>query len=575
MVSSKRTADGHPPPPAEATSDGLSDLERGRKRYRERAWVEAYDYLSRADRSAALGAPDLASLAWSAGLAGRDEDLLAAFARLYQTHLDVSDGVRAAYFAFWSGLRLGAMGNVTQAGGWFARAARLVEGESEPCVVEGYLLLPVVRRHVASGELEAAHEAAARAAAIGDRFKDVDLMAFARHLQGRVLLRQGRVEAGFALLDEALLAAVQDELSPTVTGLIFCSAIDTCKRVYALDRARAWTSALTEWCAAQPQLAAFTGACSVHRAEIMQVGGAWQKALEEAARACEPPPGGGAPEAGADAFYQQGEIHRLRGEFGAAEEAYGAASQLGREPQPGLSLLRLAQGRTDAAASAIRRVMGAATDKLERATLLPAFVEILLAEGDIEEARRASRDLEAIATAFDSDVLRAMAAHSEGLVHLAAGEPEAAMAPLRRAFRVWQQVGAPYAVARIRTALARTCHALGDADGARLELDAATVAFDRLGAATDLAIARTTNSGVADKAAKAGREQGARARHDLTPRELEVLRLVATGKTNKVIAKDLFLSEKTVDRHVSNIFAKTGVGSRAAATAYAYENGLV
>jgi DNA-binding CsgD family transcriptional regulator len=279
------------------------------------------------------------------------------------------------------------------------------------------------------------------------------------------------------------------------------------------------------------------------------------------------------PVEAADAFYQQAEVQRLRGEFGAAEELYRAASQRGREPQPGLSLLRLAQGKIDAAANAIHRVLGGATDPLDRARLLPAFVEILLAHGDVGEARKGSDELEAIAAQFDTEVLGAMASHARGSVLLAEGDAKGGVAPLRLAFQVWQRVGAPYIAARIRVELGRACRTLGDEDGARLELDAARQVFERLGAAADV----TTLDAVLASAtvATTARAKATASAHGLTGRELEVLRLVAAGKTNKAIAKELFLSEKTVDRHVSNIFAKVNVASRAAATAFAYENGLI
>jgi DNA-binding CsgD family transcriptional regulator len=352
-----------------------------------------------------------------------------------------------------------------------------------------------------------------------------------------------------------MLAATAGELSPVVTGLIYCSVIAICHQVYALDRAREWTSALAQWCQGQPQLVSFAGACLVHRSEILQLGGGWGEAIEEARRATERI---SRPMDRAAASYQEAEIHRLRGELGGAEEAYRRASQLGREPQPGLALLRLAQGDREAAATAIRRVVAATTDRLERARFLPALVEILLATGDLEEARRGCQELEEIAGWVKSEGLGAMAAHARGALLLAQGDAPAALDPLRRAFTVWQKLEAPYPAARVRVLLAKACGALGDREGARLELDAAREAFRALGAASDLA-------------ALDGSPRG----HGLTARELQVLRLVSSGKTNKAIARELSLSEKTVDRHVSNIFNKLAVSSRAAATAYAYQHKLV
>jgi DNA-binding CsgD family transcriptional regulator len=545
-------------------ADRASALERGREAYARRIWNEAYELLAGIDERAPLAPADLELLARAAALSGRDEEYLKVLERLHGAYLDVKQGLRAARAAFWLGLRLFSLAEPGRAGGWIARAHRLVESEGQRCVEEGYLLLPVVQRSLAAGDFKAAYDAATRAADIGDRFRETDLSIFARNLQGRALMRQGRIKDGLALLDEVMVVAATGQLSPIVTGLIYCSAIAACQQVYVLDRAREWTSALARWCEAQPQLVTFSGICLVHRAEIKELSGAWPEAFEEARRASERLSRAIDSKDSADAIYQQGEIHRLRGELTQAEDAYRAASQLGREPQPGLALLRMIQGRPDAAVHGIRRALGAATESLQRTRLLPATVEIMLAVGEIDEARRAGGELEEIAARFDTEVLGAMAAHARGAVQLAEGAATAALGPLRRAFAVWQQVGAPYLAARVRVLVGLACQALGDRDGSTLELDAARSTFARLGAQPDLLrLEALTHGSVADD------------RQGLTPRELEVLRLVATGKTNRAIAKELFLSEKTVDRHVSNIFTKVNVPSRAAATAYAYEHKLL
>jgi DNA-binding NarL/FixJ family response regulator len=360
-----------------------------------------------------------------------------------------------------------------------------------------------------------------------------------------------------------------DRVLPVVTGLVYCEAISACQRSYALDRAREWTAGLSAWCDAQPQLVPFAGACLVHRSEIMQFVGAWSEAFEEAHRVLTRF-GRSRADAAGSACYQQGEIHRLRGELAEAERAYTLASESGRDPHPGLALLRVAQGRIDLAVAATRRVMSVTTDPLQRTRFLPAHVEILLAASAIGEAREAAEELGALADRFGMDVLRAMAQHAKGAVALAEGDARGAVQALRSAQEVWQRVGAPYLSARIRLLLARAFRALGDEDGAALELDAASKVFVQLGAAPDLraaaamaAPATTTTAGSATDT------------HGLSGRELEVLRLVASGKTNKTIAGELFLSEKTVDRHVSNIFGKLNVSSRAAATAWAYQHRLV
>jgi DNA-binding CsgD family transcriptional regulator len=454
---------------------------------------------------------------------------------------------------------------MARATGWFGRAQRLLEREERDCVERGYLLVPVLLRHVATGDWEAAAGTAAEAAEIGERFGDADLLALAVHEQGHALVRQGRVEEGLGLLDEAMVAATAGELSPIVTGLVYCSVIAYCQELYELRRAQEWTDALTRWCEQQPDMVAHTGRCLMHRAEIMELQGAWRDALEEARRAVERLAQGALNQVAAGhALYRQGEIHRLRGKLAAAEEAYREASRCGCEPQPGLALLRLAEGNDDAAAAAIRRVVGETTEQLKRAGLLPAYVEIMLALGDVEEAHSACRELEEISARYGSTVLGAMSAQARGAVALAQGDARAALVALRRAWQVWQELEAPHEVARVRVLLGLACRALGDDDTATLELEAARGVFAQLGAAPDLVRV--------DSLIRRAPPIDA---HRLTTRELQVLRLVAAGKTNRAIAADLVVSERTVDRHVSNIFTKLGMSSRAAATAYAYEHQLV
>jgi DNA-binding CsgD family transcriptional regulator len=540
-----------------------SRLDHARTCYERRAWADAFHALALADQASPLKSDDLERLAMSAYLIGRDGDYLKALERAHHAHLAADQRLSAVRCAFWLGFHLFLQGEAGRATGWLARARRLLEREDHECAERGYLLLPVVEQRLDAGDYEAAYTTAAEAARIGERCRDADLIASSRHQLGRIRIRQGQVEKGLALLDEVMVAVVAGELSSVVTGLMYCSVIQACQEVYAFGRACEWTAALARWCEAQPEMVAFTGVCRVHRAEMMQLRGAWQDAIEEAQRAHARSQGVD-QQATAAAFYQQAEVLRLRGELTAAEEAYRSASRLGLDPQPGLALLRLTQGRVQPAAAAIRRTLDATTNRLARTRLLPAYIEIMLAVNDVEKAGEGCRELDEIAGSFDTGVLGAMAAHARGAVELANGKAQAALGSLRHAFDAWQHIEAPYAAARVRVLIGLACRALGDEDGARLELGAARSTFEELGAAPDRdQIASLT------KAASSGHA------HRLSPRELQVLRLVAGGKTNKAIAAQLSLSEKTIDRHVSNIFTKLDVPSRTAATAYAYENKLI
>jgi DNA-binding CsgD family transcriptional regulator len=544
--------------------DAIDELGRGRESYARRAWMDAYRSLSRADQASPLGAEDLELLATSAFMLGRDDDCLSSLERAHHAYLDAGEAMRAVRCAFWLVINLALGGEMSRATGWLGRAQRLVERDGGDCVERGYLLVPIMLRHEAAGDWEAAYAAAADAAEIGERFGDADLLALAIHEQGCALIQQERVEEGLGLLDEAMVAVIAGELSPIVTGIVYCSVIMGCQEVYALRRAQEWTAALTRWCEEQPEMVAFSGRCLVHRAEIMELHGAWREALEEARRAHQRCLQGKNQSAAAQAFYRQAEVHRLQGRFSAAEEAYRDASRCGCEPQPGLALLRLAQGNDDAAAAAIRRAVGETTEPLKRARLLPAYVEIMLAVGDVQEARSACRELEEISARYESGMLGAMSAHAEGAVDLAEGDARAALLALRHAWQMWQELEVPYEAARVRVLLGLACRTLGDDDTAALELEAARNVFAQLGAAPDLAHADSLTRRAASVDARG-----------LTPRELQVLRQLAAGRTNKAIAAELVLSERTVDRHVSNIFTKLGVSSRTAATAYAYKQQLL
>jgi ATP/maltotriose-dependent transcriptional regulator MalT len=335
-----------------------------------------------------------------------------------------------------------------------------------------------------------------------------------------------------------------------------------CEQVFDVRRAKQWTAALTRWCEQQPDLLAFTGRCSVHHAEILRLQGDWADALAETERADRRLERAMNQAAAARSSYLRGEVHRLRGEFAQAEQDYRKASSLGAEPQPGLALMRLAQGNRDAAVASIRRVVGETTDRLRRAALLPTYAEIMLAAGDLDEARNACRELEQACEECDSEMLRAMLAATRGAVELAAGDPAGALVSLRAASKAWSDLEAPYEAARARLLVGSACRELGDEEAFELELEAARRVFEELGAAPDVAAVDSLTGTALDT-------------HGLTARELEVLRLVAAGSSNREIAATLVISEHTVARHVQNIFRKLGVPSRTAASAFAYEHRLL
>ena len=379
-------------------------------------------------------------------------------------------------------------------------------------------------------------------------------------------MQLGRVKASLRLVDEVLAVAAANELSPIVTGIVYCNTIAFCRAGHDVRHVREWTRALTSWCERQPEMIAHNGLCLVHRAEIMLLGGDWESALNEARRSAERFTRGALNQlACGSAFYCQGEVHRLRGEFDAAEEAYRQASLFGCEPQPGLALMRLTQGKAESAAAAMRRFVGETTNPSRRAGVLPAYVEIMLAVGSLDLARAACRELDEIAKDLDCEALHAMAAHSRGATTFAEGRANDALIELRRALAIWRELDAPYEVARVRAVIGLACRAAEDHDAAALELEAARSTFNRLGAVPDQARIDSLNS-LQTEAAK---------NYRLTGRELEVLRLVAAGKTNGEIADVLFISEHTVARHIQNIFAKLTVSSRAAATAFAFSHKLV
>jgi DNA-binding NarL/FixJ family response regulator len=414
------------------------------------------------------------------------------------------------------------------------------------------------------GDFESALTNVGRAADFAVRFADPDLSVLSRMARGQVLLMQGRTADGLALLDEVMVAVTAGEVSATVAGLAYCALISACQDTFDLRRAQEWSSALTRWCDEQPDLVPYTGWCLVHRGQIMHLQGSWADAVEAAEHAYQRSLLSTDQAAGAAAHYVLGEVHRLRGHFAEAEQSYREASRLGHEPQPGLALMRLAQRQIETAAATIRRVVDEADGHVARARVLAAYVEIMIAAGDLPAAHAGVDELAGLASAFDAPLLRAAAAQWSGALLLSEADNRAALVQLRRAWSGYRALEVPYEAARTRGFIGLACRGLGDEDAAQMEFDAARWAFLQLGAAPDHARIE----------ALAQPTQGS-ADCGLTAREIQVLRLVAAGKTNAAVAADLFLSDKTVARHLSNIFAKLDLSSRAAATAFAYEHDLI
>ena len=547
----------------ETEEDMGEGIHEGRDAFDRQAWGRAYDNLSAAAKDEPLQVEDLERLATAAYLVGRSDESSDSWARAHQECARVGEVARAARCAFWLAFALLNNGELARGGGWVDRAQRLLDERKLNCVEQGYLRYAAALRSVFSGEPGAAHAAFSRAAGTGERFHDPELAALARIGEGRCLIYMGQVREGLALLDEAMVAVGAHEVSPIAMGDAYCTVIEGCQELFDVRRVREWTAALSDWCDAQPELVLYRGQCLLHRAEIMQLRGAWSDALHEVERAigrlADPPR---ETVLGA-AFYLRGDLHRLRGELADAEGAYRAANERGRDPQPGIALLRLAQGKGQAAEAAIRRVREEADDAVTKARILGPYVDIVLAAGDVEAGRAAADELAILAAELDQPFLDALAAHMTGAVRLAEGDAQGALASLREAWSGWHQLEAPHDAARARVLIALGCRALGDNDGAEMELDAARSVFSELGAGPDVArvdsLSRLTEKQLPG---------------NLTAREAEVLTLVAKGKTNREIADELVISEKTVASHVSHIFTKLGLSTRSAATGFAYEHGL-
>ena len=540
---------------------GVTEMvERARQAFVRQEWGEAYALLA---EGGPLAADDLELLAVAAHLVGRDDESTRAWERAHLERARLGESDRATRCAVWLALGLLLRGDMAQAGGWLARAARLLDEAGDDCAAHGYLQIPAVLEALIGGDAATAYGLADEVVAIARRFDDKDLLALGVLGCGQASLALGETARGMSLLDEVMVAVASGEVSPIPSGIVYCAVIEACVDVFDLRRAAEWTEALSRWCAAQPDLVPYRGQCLVHRSQVLQARGEWTEAVAEVERARQRLSESDHPALGL-ALYQRGELHRLRGELADAEREYRAASHQGREPAPGVALLRLEEGKVDAAVAAIGRMVDESRGQFIRPTMLAASVEIMLATGDVDTARSAADELVAIADVVEAPLLHAMVDYATGSVLLADGDAASALAALRRACAAWRALEMPYDAARARVQIGLACRALGDHDGAAFEMDAARATFQRLGAGPDLArVGRLIGRDVPSRPA------------ELTDRECEVLRLVATGITNREIAAALVISEHTVGRHLQNMFLKLGLTSRAAATAYAYEHDLV
>lgn len=524
-------------------------------------WAPAYDQLEAARRGGALDAAGFEALAESAFAMGLIDESFDSRERAYSLYHETGDVEGAGGCAVWLTFGYFATGRPAIGGGWFRRAQHCLEGR-EDCSAFGHLLVFQSYGAAGDGDADAAAALATAAVELGRKLRDADVEAMGLQALATLQIAAGKVMDGLALLDESMLFAIEGRLTPFALGSAYCTMIAACEDVGDVRRAAEWTEALSRWTANHP-FAVFPGICRVHRATVLQRRGAWPEAEAEARRASVDMEAMRMHGTAAAALAEVGDIRRRLGDSDGAEAAFRRAEELGGQPQGGLAMLRLAQGRVDAAFAIIEQALAEPSgSRLGRAKLLPAAVQIALAKGDVQRATVAVEELEATASAFHSPALSAAAASSRGRLQLAEGDAGAACASLRRALKQWQDLDVPYEAATARLLLGQACRGTGDEDGAAAAFAAAAQTFERLGAVLEARRVQETVRGPA--ALPAG----------LTEREAEVLRLVAAGHTNRAIATVLCLSEKTVARHLSNIFVKTGVSSRSAATAFAFEAGI-
>jgi ATP/maltotriose-dependent transcriptional regulator MalT len=523
-------------------------------------WGEIYDELGTAN-PATLAVDQLESLAEAAFWLGKPRESIAARKQAYGRHRDAGDAQPATMTAWLLFHNHFDLNETAAASGWLGRARRHAE-EAPDNVEASYVALADADWALYNGQLDDAHAHAVRASDAGHRHGDHDLEALGLATQGRILIERGDVADGLDRLDEAMVAALSDELSPFATGWVYCLLLSTCQELGDVRRAAEWTDLAVRWCKERGQDSWYPGLCRLHRCEVQSLRGEWSAAEQGAVRAAEELASFG-DYLIADGQYLAGEIRRRRGDFAGAEDAFRRSHQHGRDPQPGLALLRLAQGDPDGAAAALRHALtGGAAGPLRRARIVAAHVQTELRLGNLDSAAGSAAELADLADGSGALLLRAMAAIARGSLLLARGDIDAALPLLREACAICRDLSCPYEAAETQVLLGRAARTVGDEETARLEWAAARAAFERLDATPD--VERVDALLAWDLPTPRG----------LTAREVEVLRLVARGRSNREIGAELFISEHTVARHLSNIFRKLDVTSRSAATSFAYEHHL-
>lgn len=497
-----------------------------------------------------LSADDLAAYADAVWWLGRVDDNLRLLASACEALQADSRPADAAWVATLLGIYHLGRGDEPQALGWIGRAGRLLDGIPE-CPAHGLMLQITSVEANLPGDPEAAVQAARRMQALGHRIDEPGVVLLGLNCEGRALIRGGRVVDGLALLDEAMISVPGSRLGPFVIGSLYCHTIAFCHEVGDLGRMSRWTDLTEDWLSSLPAAGVFGGLCAVHRAQLHVLRGAWEKA-ERSALQVVAELAAMRVDYAAEAWYVVGEARRLRGDPTAAR-AYSEAHAHGRDPQPGRALLQLREGDAAGAATSVLTALTAVgDDPLRRAPLCAAAVGITIAAGRLEDAQAASSELVATAASYATSGLGAMAAAARGAVLLAEGRADEALPVLRDACRRWHELGAAYEVADTCVLLAQAYRSLGDQASAAAETAQAEAAYERLGAHRPA----PGSSSV------------------LSRREREVLALVADGHSNRQIGETLFISDRTVARHLTNIFHKIGATSRTQAARYAIDHGM-